>query len=111
MTRSTRKTSRRSKRVDRVERYVLRLYVTGSTPSSLRAISHLRNLCEARLPGAYDIEIIDMYQQPLRAIDDQIIAAPTLIKVAPLPRRMIIGDLSDRERVLRGLNLVPDEAS
>lgn len=90
------------------ERFVLRLYVTGSTPSSLRAIRHLRDLCEELLRGVYDLEIIDIYQHPARAAADQIIAAPTLIKVSPAPRRVIIGDLSDRDRVVRALGL-PDD--
>jgi circadian clock protein KaiB len=85
--------------------YSLRLYVTGTTPTSLRAIHNLREICEESLHERYDLEVVDIYQQPGRAREDQIIAAPTLVKSAPLPRKLIIGDLSDRERVLRALNL------
>jgi circadian clock protein KaiB len=85
--------------------YSLRLYVTGTTPTSLRAIQNLREICEECLPERYDLEVVDIYQQPERAREDQIIAAPTLVKCAPLPRKLIIGDLSARERVLQALNL------
>jgi circadian clock protein KaiB len=85
--------------------YSLRLYVTGTTPSSLRAIQNLREICEECLPDRYELEVVDIYQQPERARQDQIVAAPTLVKQAPLPRKLIIGDLSERERVLRALNL------
>lgn len=87
------------------ETYVLRLYVTGSTPRSLRAIADVRQLCEEHLHGRYDLEVIDLYQQPQLAEGEQIIAAPTLIKKLPLPLRRIIGDLSQSERVLVGLDL------
>lgn len=85
--------------------YVLRLYVTGKTPNSLRAIANLKELCERYLPGRYDLQVIDIYQQPLLAGDDQIVAAPTLVKELPPPLRKLIGDLSDRERVLVRLDL------
>ena len=87
------------------ETYVLRLYVTGSTPRSLRAIAEVRRLCEEHLHGHYDLEVIDLYQQPQLAEGEQIIAAPTLIKKLPLPLRRIIGDMSQSERVLVGLDL------
>jgi circadian clock protein KaiB len=87
------------------DRYVLRLYVTGMTARSVQAITSLRAVCEERLPGRYDLEVIDLYQQPERAHSEQIIAAPTLVKQLPLPERRLIGDLSDRRRVLVGLNL------
>jgi circadian clock protein KaiB len=94
------------------ERYVLRLYVTGMTPRSARAVSNLRAICDEYLEGRYDLEVIDIYQQPVLTKGEQIIAAPTLIKKLPLPMRRIIGDMSNRERVLLGLDLVrvPDRA-
>lgn len=88
-------------------RHVLRLYVSGATPRSTRAIENLRKVLERELPGRYDLEIIDIYQNPAATRDQQIIAAPTLVKLLPEPVRRIIGDLSDRERVLRGLDIQP----
>jgi len=87
--------------------HVLRLYVTGTTPRSTRAIENLRQILEAELQDRYALEVIDIYQNPQAAKDHQIIAAPTLIKLLPEPVRRIIGDLSDRERVLRGLDIQP----
>ena len=87
--------------------YVLRLYVTGTTPRSARAIQNIRAICEARLRGRYDLEVIDIYQSPDKAAPEQIIVAPTLLKKLPLPVRKLIGDLSDEEKVLVGLDLVP----
>ncbi|HEV2378276.1 MAG TPA: circadian clock KaiB family protein [Terriglobia bacterium] len=87
------------------ERYVLCLYVTGSTPRSSRSILNIRTLCENRLFGRYKLQVIDIYQQPELARKEQIIAAPTLIKSFPLPLRKLVGDLSDQERVLAGLDL------
>jgi circadian clock protein KaiB len=89
------------------QRYVLRLYVTGSTPRSSRAIQNIRALCEEHLQGRYDLEVIDIYQQPMLARGEQIIAAPTLIKKLPAPLRKVVGDLSNVERVLMGLDLRP----
>ena len=89
-----------------VERYVLRLYVTGLTSRSARAIKNLRAICDEYLDGRYDLEVIDIYQQPVLAKGEQIVAAPTLIRKLPLPMRRIIGDMSNRERVLLGLDLV-----
>lgn len=86
--------------------YVLRLFVTGTTSRSQRAISNMRKICEERLAGRYDMEIIDVYENPEATRDHQVIATPTLIKVLPPPLRRIIGDLSDREKVLAGLDLV-----
>jgi circadian clock protein KaiB len=88
------------------EPYVLRLYVTGMTPRAGRAIENVRAICDEHLEGRYDLEVIDVYQQPVLARDNQIIAAPTLIKEAPLPLRRIIGDMSNRDRVLAGLDLI-----
>lgn len=87
------------------ERYVLRLYVTGMTPRSTRAIANLRAICDEHLDGRYDLDVIDIYQQPALTKSEQIIAAPTLIKRLPLPMRRLIGDMSNRERVLLGLDL------
>lgn len=89
----------------RKKRYELRLYVTGTSPRSGQAIANVRALCEEFLPGRYDLEVIDIFQQPGRAVTEQIIAAPTLIKITPKPARRLIGDLSDRHKVLAGLNL------
>jgi len=87
------------------DQYVLTLYVTGMTARSRRAIDNVRAICEAHLHGRYELEVIDIYQQPVLAKGDQIIAAPTLIKRLPLPLRRIIGDMSTTERVLVGLDL------
>ncbi len=86
-------------------RYVLRLYVTGMTPNSTRAIENLRAICEEYLPHRYELEIVDIYQHPVLMRGEQIIAAPTLIKKLPEPLRRLVGDMSDRERVLLGLDL------
>lgn len=88
------------------EHYVLRLYVTGTTPRSSRAIQNLRDICDKHLHGQYDLEVIDLYQQPRLAQGAQIIAAPTLIKKLPAPLRRIVGDLSNTQRVLAGLDLI-----
>jgi circadian clock protein KaiB len=89
------------------EKYVLRLYVTGTTPKSLRAIANLKKICEEHLKGRYDLEVIDLYQHPVRAEGEDIIAVPTLVKQLPVPLRRLIGDMSDVERVLVGLDLRP----
>ena len=89
------------------EKYLLRLYVTGITPKSTRAIENIKKICEENLTGRYELEVIDIYQQPKLAKDEQIIAAPTLIKKLPLPLRKLIGDMSDKERILLGLDLRP----
>jgi circadian clock protein KaiB len=91
----------------RAPRYVFRLYVSGTTPRSTRAIQSLRKICEEHLTGQYDLEVVDIYQQPGRARDDQVIAAPTLIKSLPLPLRRFIGDISESERILTGIGLRP----
>jgi circadian clock protein KaiB len=93
------------------ERYVLRLYVTGSTPRSSRAIQSIRALCEEHLSGRYDLEVIDIHQQPVLARGEQIIAAPTLIKKLPVPLRKMVGDLSNTDRVLMGLDLRPRDGN
>ena len=87
------------------QRYVLRLYVTGMTPRSLEALRTIKELCEEHLQGRYDLEVVDIYQHPRLAKDEQIVAVPTLVKQLPAPLRRLIGNLSDRERVLFGLDL------
>ena len=87
--------------------YILRLYITGITYRSSQAIENIRRICETYLQGSYQLEIIDIYQNPELAQKEQIIAAPTLIKQLPLPLRKLVGDLSNEERVLAGLNLQP----
>ncbi|MDB5368490.1 MAG: KaiB domain protein [Roseomonas sp.] len=86
-------------------RYHLRLFVAGTSPLSLRTIQVLRRLCGRYLAGRVDLEVVDIYQQPELAERDQILAAPTLVKLAPLPLRRLIGDLSDERQVLRALAL------
>ena len=89
------------------ERYVLRLYIAGSTPGSSRAVETLKAICEEHLRDRYTLEVVDVYQQPVLARDEQIVAVPTLVKQLPLPVRRILGDLSDKQRVLRDLDLLP----
>jgi len=89
------------------KKYVLRLYIAGVTPKSTRAIMNIKKICEEHLKGRYELEVIDIYQQPTLAKGEQIIAAPTLLKKLPLPLRKFIGDMSDTERILVGLDLRP----
>ena len=89
------------------QKYLLRLYVSGTTPRSLTAVSNIKKICEEHLQGRYDLEVVDIYQQPTLAKGKQIIAAPTLIKKLPLPLRKFIGDMADQERILVGLDLKP----
>jgi circadian clock protein KaiB len=91
----------------KTEQYVLRLYITGTTARSAAAITNIRKLCDEYLAGHYDLEVIDIYQQPTLAQGEQIIAAPTLIKKLPVPLRKVVGDLSNEVRVLMGLDLRP----
>jgi len=91
--------------------YLLRLYITGITPRSTLAIQNVKKICEENLKGRYELEVIDIYQQPELAHDAQIIAAPTLIKKLPLPLRKLIGDMSNKERILVGLDLRPKSRS
>ena len=88
-------------------KYVLRLYVTGTTPRSVSAIRNIREICDEHLKGAYDLEVIDIYQQPVLAKGEQIIATPTLLKKLPLPLRRFIGDMSNTEQILLGLDFRP----
>ena len=85
--------------------YILRLYVTGSSARSLKAIYNLKQLCEEHLPEGYDLEVIDIYKDPAAAKDAQIIAAPTLIKKLPAPLRRFVGDLSNTQKLLVGLEI------
>ena len=93
--------------VDLTGRYILRLYVAGMTSRSARAVENVRHFCEKHLEGRYDLQVIDVYQQPALARSEQLIAAPTLIKKLPLPLRRLIGDMSNEDRVLVGLDLLP----
>ena len=87
------------------DQYVLRLYVAGMTPRSRRAIENVSKVCAEHLEGRYNLEVIDIYQQPSLAKGEQIIAVPTLIKELPAPLRRLIGDMSNAERLLVGLDL------
>ena len=86
--------------------YVLRLYVSGTTPRSTEAISNIKKICEEYMPGHYDLEVFDIYQQPELTSAQQIIAAPTLVKESPGPLRRLIGNLSDTRRILQHLGIV-----
>ena len=88
------------------ERWILRLYIAGQTPKSLTALSNLRRICEDHLAGRYSIEIIDLQENPGLARKDQIMAIPTLVRKLPPPIKKIIGDLSNTERVLIGLDVI-----
>jgi circadian clock protein KaiB len=87
------------------ERYVLKLYVTGMTPRSTEAVAMVKGICEDLLPGRHDLEVIDLYEDPRTASLHQVVAAPTLVRQLPLPVRRLVGNLSDRVRVLEALNL------
>jgi circadian clock protein KaiB len=87
------------------KKYVLRLYVAGATPRSTEAIFNIKKICEEHLKGRYELEVIDIYQQPVLAKGEQIIAAPTLVKKLPPPLRKFIGSMADVERILVGLDL------
>ena len=89
----------------RKKKYLLRLYIAGTSAKSTRAINNLKKLCEQHLKDRYELEVIDIFQQPKLAEGEQIIAAPTLVKELPLPLRKFIGDLADTERILVGLDL------
>jgi circadian clock protein KaiB len=90
-----------------MNKYVLKLYVTGQTPRSCRAIANLQQVCESELSGRYEMQVIDVLERPQLAEDEKILATPTVVKELPLPIRRIIGDLSDAEKVLLGLDLQP----
>jgi circadian clock protein KaiB len=88
-----------------LSKYLLTLYVTGTSPRAKVAISNLQRLCETELEGQYELEVVDVLENPQRAEDEKILATPTLIKQLPLPLRRVIGDLSDRDKVLLGLEV------
>ena len=89
------------------DKFVLRLYITGNTPNSIKAVANIKMLCEEVLHGRYEMKVVDIYQDPSQASEDQVVAIPTLVKTSPLPRRRLVGDMSSRERVLAGLGIVP----
>jgi circadian clock protein KaiB len=91
--------------LDHLEKHILKLFVTGTTPNSVKAIVNIKRICEEFIPGNYELEIVDIYQQPELAQSEQIIAAPALIKKSPLPQRILIGDMSNTNKVLAGLGL------
>lgn len=86
--------------------YSLKLYITGASPNSARAINNLKAICEQYLKSNYELEIIDVYQQPLQVQSEQIIALPMLIKYHPLPIKRLIGDMSNKPQVLKGLDII-----
>jgi len=86
-------------------RYILRLYIAGQSPKSVKAIANIKRICEENLHGRYELKVIDLYQQPQLARGEQIIALPTLIRKLPVPLRRIIGDMSNTEQVLVGLDI------
>ena len=91
------------------KKYLLKLYVAGTTPKSSRAITNIKRICEEHLKGRYELEVIDIYQQPVLVKGEQIIAVPTLVKELPLPLRKFIGSLADVDRILVGLDLRPKD--
>ncbi len=103
--RNSTETFKHASNVQSSAKYVLKLYVAGTTQMSLHAVANVKSLCEENLKGSYELEVIDLYQQPILAKGEQIIATPTLIKKLPLPLRRVIGDMSDAERVLVGIDL------
>ena len=100
-----------ARRAQSDQRYLLRLYVAGTTPRSNRAIVNIRKICEEHLKGRYELEVVDVVKNPTLAVGEQIIAAPTLVKKLPLPLRRFIGDLSETERILLGLDLRKQEGT
>ena len=104
---SNRKSSNEKSVVTTNDKWVLRLYVAGQSPKALTAFANLKKICEDQLNGKYSIEVIDLLLNPQLGVEDQILALPTLVRKLPVPVRKIIGDLSDTERVLVGLNLLP----
>lgn len=95
---------------DQKDKFILRLYITGSTPRSSRSIINVRAFCDRFLLGRCDLQVVDLYQQPELAREEQILASPTLVKKFPLPLRKIVGDFSDQARLLHGLQLTSEEA-
>lgn len=103
--RSPKKNARAKKPRNRQQRYALRLFITGLTPRSVRAVANIKAVCEKHFDGQYRLDIVDLYQQPALSKIEQIVAAPTLIKTKPLPVRRFVGDLSDTKRLLAALNV------
>ena len=94
----------------RSDRYTLKLYVTGMTPRSTQAVAAVKDVCEGLLDGNYDLEVVDLYAEPARAAEEQVLAAPTLVRQSPPPLRRLIGNLEDPERLRRGLEIGPRPA-
>ena len=92
-------------------KYQLKLYVVSQTPHAIRALENLKQICDTELDGQYELRVIDVLKEPLLAEEDKIIATPTLVKELPLPLRKVVGDLSDRDKVLVGLNIVHRKAA
>jgi circadian clock protein KaiB len=103
----TLKKAKKTVRRDSGGKYILKLYVAGITPRSTKAILNIKQICREHLEGRYELEIIDIYQQPVLARGEQIVAIPTLIKKLPPPLRKFIGDMSDTEKILVGFDLIP----
>ncbi|HZV34140.1 MAG TPA: circadian clock KaiB family protein [Verrucomicrobiae bacterium] len=99
--------AKKSRKAAAPDAFLLKLYVTGATSKSLRAIANIKRICEKHLAGQYSLEVIDIYQRPELAKEDQIIAAPTLVKCHPVPLKRWIGDVTNPDRVLAGLQLLP----
>jgi circadian clock protein KaiB len=99
------------RRVSKRVSYVLRLYIAGVSPRSSHAVENIKKICEEYLEGRYELEVIDIYQHPELAKMEQVIAAPTLVKKLPPPLRKFIGDLSDREKILVGMDLKPKRST
>ncbi len=95
----------------KIARYVLKLYVTGATAASLRAIANVKAICEQYLRGHYDLEVTDIYQKSAELREDQIIAVPALVRKQPAPHRILVGDFSEARRVLHGLGFVIEASS
>jgi circadian clock protein KaiB len=110
VTKAKRTRSTRATPASRPSKYLLRLYVLGTTGKSIRAIQNVRRICEEHLQGLYELEVVDIHKSLPLARGDQIIAAPTLVKRLPTPLRRLIGDMSDEQRVLVGLDLQPRRA-
>jgi len=89
-----------------IKEYAFRLFITGATPNSVRAVTNIKKICEGHLAGRYSLEIIDVYKQEEIAEKEQLVALPLLVKEAPLPKKRMIGDLSDTQKVLKSLGLI-----
>jgi circadian clock protein KaiB len=87
------------------EQYLLKLFITGTTPNCTRAIKNIREFCEANLDGCYELEVVDLYQHPEQASPEQIVVTPTLVKTHPMPERRLVGNLSDTARIMAGLDI------